>query len=70
MVWHRKEAVRLLAGKRVLLLGGSIVRGIYKDLVWLVNSNTTLPREVRSVVCLDMRQAQRSERNICLSMMI
>ena len=59
VVWHRKEVVRLLAGKRVLLLGGSIVRGIYKDLIWLINSNTTLPREVSSAVCnLETKQAQ------------
>ena len=36
---------KLLRGKRVVLLGCSNIRGIYKDIVWLLNHNSFIPYE-------------------------
>ena len=45
-IFNREQAVKLLKGKTVLFLGGSVTRGLYKDLIWLLNSNTLLPRQI------------------------
>ena len=45
-IFKSDEAVRLLKGKTVLFLGASVTRGLYKDLIWLLNSNTLLPRQI------------------------
>lgn len=36
----------LLAGKHIAVIGGSNMRGLYKDIVWLINDNSIIPREV------------------------
>ena len=43
-VFDSEQTVQLLKGKTVLFLGASVTRGLYKDLIWLINSNTLLPR--------------------------
>ena len=45
-IFNSEQAVRLLKGKTVLFLGGSVTRGLYKDLIWLLHSNTLLPRQI------------------------
>ena len=45
-IFNSEQAVRLLKGKSVLFLGGSVTRGLYKDLIWLLNSNSLLPRQI------------------------
>ena len=45
-IFNSEQAVTLLKGKTVLFLGGSVTRGLYKDLIWLLNSNTLLPRQI------------------------
>ncbi|CAH0763066.1 unnamed protein product [Bemisia tabaci] len=37
------DAQKLLAGKKVLLLGDSNIRSVYKDLVWFVQHNKLIP---------------------------
>lgn len=36
---------KLLRGKHVVLLGDSNIRGIYKDIIWLMNDNSFIPYE-------------------------
>ena len=43
-IFNSEQTVTLLKGKTVLFLGGSVTRGLYKDLIWLLNSNALLPR--------------------------
>ena len=44
------EDVRdLLKNKTVVFLGGSIIRGLYKDVIWLLNSNSFLPQKVSDI---------------------
>ena len=43
-IFNSKEASQLLEGKKILFLGGSLVRGFYKDLIWFTNSNTLINR--------------------------
>ena len=45
-IFNREQTVKLLKGKTLLFLGGSVTRGLYKDLIWLLNSNTLLPRQI------------------------
>jgi len=45
-LFKSEEAAKLLNGKTVLFLGASVTRGLYKDLIWLLNSNTLLPRKI------------------------
>ena len=45
-IFNSEEAVALLKGRTVLFAGGSVTRGLYKDLIWLLNSNTLLPRQM------------------------
>ena len=40
-----EDVRRVLRGKHVVLLGDSNVRGIYKDIVWLLNDNSFIPYE-------------------------
>ena len=39
----------LLKNKTVVFLGGSIIRGLYKDVIWLLNSNSFLPQKVSDI---------------------
>ena len=45
-LFKREDVVALLRGKTVLLLGGSIMRGHYKDIIWLLNCDTLINRGV------------------------
>ena len=40
-----EDVRKLLQGKRVVLIGDSNIRGIYKDMIWLLNHNSFLPYE-------------------------
>lgn len=42
-VFHRSEACKLLAGKKIWIFGDSNARSIYKDLVWLLEEGTLCP---------------------------
>ena len=52
-LFKREDVVALLRGRTVLLLGGSIMRGHYKDIIWLLNSDTLINRGVscKSYMC-------------------
>ena len=54
-LFKREDVVSLLRGKTVLLLGGSIMRGHYKDIIWLINSDTLINRGVscKSYICYE-----------------
>ena len=41
-LFKRDDVLALLRGKTLLILGGSIQRGIYKDIIWLMNSNSLI----------------------------
>ena len=45
-VYKSSDVAELLAGKHVAVLGGSVMRGLYKDLVWLLNDDSFIPAEV------------------------
>ena len=51
-LFKKEDVIALLRGKTVLILGGSIQRGIYKDLIWLMNSNTLINKGVGILLCL------------------
>ena len=36
----------MLANKHVAIIGGSNMRGLYKDIVWLINDDSIIPKEV------------------------
>ena len=40
-----KDAQYVLEGKHVAILGGSNMRGLYKDMVWLLNDSSLVPYE-------------------------
>ena len=41
-----KEAQQVLANKHIAVIGGSNMRGLYKDMIWLLNDNSIIPYEV------------------------
>jgi len=45
-IFQSVDARNFLRGKKIVYLGGSITRGLYKDMVWLLNSDTLLPRNI------------------------
>lgn len=45
-MFHQNDACRLLAKKSVLMFGDSNMRAIYKDLVWLLEEGTLIPKTV------------------------
>ena len=45
-IFLSKETRNLLAGKHIAIIGGSNMRGLYKDIVWLLNDDSIIPREV------------------------
>ena len=45
-IFNSEQAIQLLKGKTVLFLGASVTRGLYKDFIWLLNTNTLLPRQI------------------------
>ena len=51
-LFKKEDVIAILRGKTVLILGASIQRGIYKDLIWLMNSNTLINKGVRLLLCL------------------
>ena len=36
----------MLADKHIAVIGGSNMRGLYKDIIWLLNDNSIIPKEV------------------------
>lgn len=50
-IFKSSEVRSLLQGKTVLFMGGSVVRGLYKDFVWLLNSDSMIPYKV-CFVCI------------------
>ena len=45
-LFKKEDLVSLLRGRTLVLLGGSIMRGHYKDLIWLMNCDTLINRGV------------------------
>ena len=45
-VFTREDVRRVLGGRQVLLLGDSVLRNLYQDLVWLAEKGTLTPNEV------------------------
>ena len=41
-LFDKGDAASLLRNKTIILLGGSVIRGLYKDLIWLLNSNSLI----------------------------
>ena len=39
-----EDVGKLFENQHVLILGGSFMRGVYKDLVWLLNHPSIIPR--------------------------
>ena len=48
-LFDKGDVSSLLRDQTILLLGGSVVRGLYKDLVWLLNTNSLIDRGVRNI---------------------
>ena len=44
-IFFPSDLTKLLANKHVVFLGGSVVRGLYRDMVWLCNSASLIPHE-------------------------
>ena len=42
-IFNRKDARNVLANKHIAVIGGSNMRGLYKDLVWLINDDSFTP---------------------------
>ena len=51
-LFDKGDVSSLLRDQIILLLGGSVVRGLYKDLVWLLNTNSLIDRGVRNIADL------------------
>ena len=51
-LFKKEDVIALLQGKTLLILGGSIQRGIYKDIIWLMNSDTLINRGVSETAAL------------------
>ena len=45
-IFETKDVRELLKNKTVVFLGDSNTRGLYKDLVWLLNSNSLIPQKI------------------------
>ena len=45
-MFQSDDVKRILRNKTLVMFGGSVVRGIYKDLVWLLNINSLIPFQV------------------------
>ena len=41
-LFDKGDVASLLSDKTIVLLGGPVIRGLYKDLVWLLNSNSLI----------------------------
>ena len=53
-IFKKRDVESLLRGKHVVVFGGSVMRGLYKDIVWMLNDDSFIPREVLG---------EKSERN-------
>jgi len=53
-IFKKSDVESLLKGKHVVVFGGSVMRGLYKDIVWMLNDDSFIPREVLG---------EKSERN-------
>lgn len=45
-IFFPTDLAKLLSNKHVVFLGGSVVRGFYRDMVWLCNTASLIPYEV------------------------
>ena len=45
-IFSSEDVKKLLSGKTIVFLGGSIIRGLYKDLIWLLNTNKLIPYKI------------------------
>jgi len=45
-LFSSSNTINLLKNKCIVLCGGSVIRGLYKDLIWLLNSNTLIEYKV------------------------
>ena len=45
-IFLSEDTQRILRGKNILLLGGSVTRGLYKDLICLLNTNALLHENI------------------------
>ena len=43
------DVTKVLKNKLCVFLCGSVVRGLYKDLLWLINSKSLIPFEVSKI---------------------
>ena len=48
-IFKSDDVKRILRNKTLVMFGGSVVRGIYKDLVWLLNINSLIPFQVNFI---------------------
>ena len=46
--FNTTEAADLLRNKTIVFMGGSVVRGLYKDLVWALNTDLQIDYKVKS----------------------
>lgn len=44
-IFLSSDACKVLSGKHIVVIGGSNMRGLYKDIVWLVNDSSLIPYE-------------------------
>ena len=45
-IFYPDDVTDILKNKKILFLGDSIVRALYKDLIWLINTKSLIPLEV------------------------
>ena len=45
-IFKKRDVESLLKGKHVVVFGGSVMRGLYKDIVWMLNDDSFIPREL------------------------
>ena len=45
-IFYPDDVTDILENKKVIFLGDSIVRALYKDLIWLINDKSLIPLEV------------------------
>jgi len=45
-IFYPKDVAKLLSGKRIAYIGDSVMRSLYKDLVWLLNDATLTPQKL------------------------
>ena len=49
-LFYPSDITKVLSNKHVVFLGGSVVRGFYRDMIWLCNSASLIPHEVTKII--------------------